>query len=99
MGKNIRRLLKFAITYPGWHTYAWGERATADAIATLVSYGMIETNEHRQFRLIGNERLFQLKLDVADMAASHRTQFTRCRKCFRLHDTDLRCPHCNGEGE
>lgn len=22
MGKNIRRLLKFAIEYPGWHTWA-----------------------------------------------------------------------------
>ncbi len=93
MGKNMRRLLLKAIKHPGWNTYAWGERATANAISTLVSYGFIEVNEHRQFRLIGNEQLFQLQADVNDMNASRRTQFTRC-KCGHLHDTDLHCLNC-----
>ncbi len=99
MGKNIRRWLKFAIEYPGWHTYAWGERATAEAIGTLVSYGFIEVNEHRQFRLVGNAQLFKLIQDNKYMRASRQTIFVRCPKCLRLHDEGWQCTHCKDGGE
>lgn len=51
MGKNILRLLRFAISYPGWHTYG-KDRSTVDALRRLENLGLIERNEHRQFRLI-----------------------------------------------
>ena len=50
MGKNQARLLRFAIQYPTWHTYG-KDRATVNAIRSLASYGVVEVNEHRQFRL------------------------------------------------
>lgn len=94
MGKNIRRLLKFAIEYPGWH--AWGrDRSTCDAIRVLVGYGMIETNEHRQFRLVGGGMLTRLRQDHEDMLASRNTRFVRCPRCLRLHDDGWQCPHCS----
>ncbi len=50
MGKNMKRLLLFAIKYKGWHT--WGkDRATCDAVRRLEAQGYIETNDCRQFRL------------------------------------------------
>lgn len=95
MGKNMKRLLLFAIQYPGWHTYG-KDRGTVDAIVKLGNDGFIETNAHRQFRLIGNEKLFQLQQDVDDMNSSHRTTFSRC-ECGHLHDTELVCSHCKPE--
>ena len=51
MGKNMKRLLLFAIQYQGWQT--WGkDRSTCDAVKGLQRQGFIETNEFRQFRLI-----------------------------------------------
>lgn len=99
MGKHIRRLLKFAINYPGWNSYAWGQRATANAIRVLVGYGFIEVNEHRQFRLVGNAQLFKLIQDTEDMKSSRNTRFVRCPKCLRLHDDGWQCPNCRYEGE
>ena len=50
MGKNMKRLLLFAIRYKGWHT--WGrDRSTCDAVRRLQEQGFIETNDCRQFRL------------------------------------------------
>lgn len=50
MGKNMKRLLLFAIHYRGWHT--WGkDRSTCDAVKRLCNQGFIETNCYRQFRL------------------------------------------------
>lgn len=93
MGKHIKRLLKFAIENPGWHT--WGrDRSTVDTINLLLSYGMIEINKNRQFRILCGHEIAQLRQDVADMNESHRTQFTRCCECGHVHDTDLRCSHC-----
>lgn len=54
MGKNMVRVLKFAIQYRGedrWHTYG-KDRATVDALRRLEEMGLIERNEYRQFRLI-----------------------------------------------
>lgn len=92
MGKNMKRLLLFAIQYPGWHTYGH-DRGTVDAIVRLGNEGFIETNSTRQFRLIGNAKLFQLQQDVNDMNGSNRTTFSRC-ECGHLHDTELVCSHC-----
>lgn len=50
MGKNMLRLLKFAIQYQGWQSYG-KDRSTVDALGALSSLGLIEMNEHRQFRL------------------------------------------------
>ncbi len=50
MGKNMKRLLSFAIKYEGWHT--WGkDRATCDAVRRLEAQGYIETDDYRHFRL------------------------------------------------
>ena len=50
MGKNMRRLLLFAIRFQGWHT--WGtDRSTCDAVRRLREQGFIETNDCRQFTL------------------------------------------------
>lgn len=51
MGKNMLRLLKFAIKYQTWHTYG-KDQSTVRALNRLVNLGLIEKNEHRQFRLI-----------------------------------------------
>ena len=50
MGKNMKRLLLFAIRFQGWHS--WGrDRSTCDAIRRLSKQGFIELNSYRQFRL------------------------------------------------
>ena len=50
MGKNMKRLLLFAIRFDGWHS--WGkDRSTCDALRRLCHQGFIETNEFKQFRL------------------------------------------------
>jgi len=52
MGKNMIRLLRFAIQFPSWHTYG-KDRATVDAVKRLERLGFVEINEYRQFRLWG----------------------------------------------
>lgn len=53
MGKNMLRILRFAISYKGWHTYG-RDRSTVDAISRLSNLGLIEVNRFRQFRLKQN---------------------------------------------
>ena len=54
MGKNMKRLLLFAIRFPGWHT--WGkDRSTCDAVRRLEEQGFIKTNDCRQFILATDE--------------------------------------------
>lgn len=93
MGKNVKRLLLFAIKFPGWHSYG-KDRATTDAIALLVRDGFIVVNGERQFRLELPDWVSQQSRDVIDMKASRQTQFTRCSKCGRLHDSGWSCVHC-----
>lgn len=50
MGRNQLRLLKFLIQYKGWITYGT-DRSTVNAVKSLQSYGLVETNEFRQVRL------------------------------------------------
>ncbi len=50
MGKNVSRLLRFALNHPGWNSYGT-DRSTRDALNTLVDYQLIELNESRQFRI------------------------------------------------
>ena len=50
MGKNMKRLLRFAVRYQTWHTWG-GDRAVCDAVKQLENQGFIETNEFRQLRL------------------------------------------------
>lgn len=50
MGKNILRLLKFAVRYPGWHSFG-KDRSTTDSVRVLAGHGLIEINQYRQFRL------------------------------------------------
>ena len=91
MGTNQRQLLHKAIHRPGWHCFAPDMQV---AIDKLKEYGFIEVKKMKmQYRLIGNEQLFQLQADVNDMNESHRTQFSRC-ECGHLHDTDVVCEHC-----
>jgi len=49
IGKNQVNTLTFAEKYRGWH-YAAKDRATKNAINGLKKRGLIETNEHGQFR-------------------------------------------------
>ena len=93
MGKNVKRLLLFAIKNPGWNTYG-KDRATTDAVALLVRDGFIVVNETRQFRLDLPDSIWKEKRDIADMLGSRQTQFTRCQKCGRLHDSGWECVHC-----
>jgi len=51
MGKHVLRLLKFALCYPGWHSY-YAERETLNAIRRLVKLGLIEVNKFKQFRIV-----------------------------------------------
>lgn len=85
MGKNMKRLLLYAIQSPGWQTYS-RDRATGD--------GFIVVNEHRQFRLRLPDAFRQQSQDITDMSESRQTQFTRCKKCGRLHDSGWECVHC-----
>lgn len=71
MGRNTYRLLKFAITYVGWHTYG-KDRATVGALSSLVARGLIEKNEHRQFRIKQPNAITFImarvrELDIADV--------------------------------
>lgn len=52
MTKGQARLAKFAMRYAveGWQGYG-RDRATVAHISALAEAGIIETNEHRQFRL------------------------------------------------
>lgn len=51
MGQNIVNVLKFAIRYPGWHSYAT-DRSTVDAVNTLAKHDILELSTiSRQFRL------------------------------------------------
>ncbi len=51
MGKNQLAMLRFAIAYAGWHSYA-KNRATTDAVKSLEQLGLIEVNKFHQFRLM-----------------------------------------------
>lgn len=51
MGKHMLRLLKFAIKYPGWHSWAKGDTAAINAVRRLVNHGLLEINDCGQFRL------------------------------------------------
>ena len=58
MGKHQLRLLKFAIKYPGWHSYSI-DRVTVKTIISLVEYGLLVVNERQQFKLnTGNKYRF-----------------------------------------
>ena len=50
MGKNMIRLLRFALSYPGWHSYG-KDRSTTKALSRLCNLDLIEINSFRQFRL------------------------------------------------
>jgi len=39
-------------------------------------------------------RIKKLERDWDDMYSSHCTSFERCKKCYHLHDSILRCPDC-----
>ncbi len=50
MGKNVDRLLKFAVRFPTWHSFG-KDRGTNDAIRTLANKGLVVVNDKRQWRL------------------------------------------------
>ena len=50
MGKNMLRMLRFAICYQDWYTYG-KDRSTVDAVRRLEKLQLLEVNEFRQFRL------------------------------------------------
>jgi hypothetical protein len=54
MGRNMLRLLRFALKYEGWHTYGT-DQSTVRALESLEALGLIEVNEYRQFRVIKGE--------------------------------------------
>ena len=68
MGKNMLRLLKFAIQYQGWQTYGT-DRSTVDALGALSAMGLIEMNEYCQFRLDQPNELRTGKIKDKDEAA------------------------------
>ena len=49
IGKNTLDALRFARMYPQWHSYA-GDRATVYAVWRLKERGLVEINQHQQFR-------------------------------------------------
>lgn len=52
MGRHMRRLLKFVIDYPGWHTLSKNDPAARRAVHSLVDYGLMEWSaKTHQFRL------------------------------------------------
>lgn len=52
MGRHMLRLLKFAISYPGWHTLSKHDPAARRAVNRLVGLGILEWNQPtHQFRL------------------------------------------------
>jgi hypothetical protein len=94
MGKNMRRLLHLAIHHPGWHSY--GSDMTK-SVEKLREYGFVEVRPAQStYRLIGNDKLFQMQSDISDMHGARRTQFTRC-SCGHLYEVDLQCLHCKGD--
>ena len=93
MGKNVKHLLLFAIRNPGWQTFG-KDRATTDALAVLVKDGLVVVNGSGQFRLNLPPWVARQSRDVQDMGESRCTQFTRCTKCGRLHDSGWECVHC-----
>lgn len=50
MGKNMLRVLRFAIKSDSWCSYA-KDQPTVRAIRRLEELRLIETNEFRQFRI------------------------------------------------
>lgn len=53
MGKNMIKVLKFAIELDGkWHTYDKRDRQVYDAIKSLKQIGLVETNCYEQFRIV-----------------------------------------------
>ena len=56
MGRHMRRLLKFVIDYPGWHTMSQSDEAAQRAMKRLAELGFIEVVRHAprdyQFRLL-----------------------------------------------
>ena len=89
MGPTQQRLLHKAIHYPGWHCFAPDMQSVIDK---LVKYGLIEVKK-MQYRLIGNEKLFQMQQDINDMNAARQTQFGRCH-CGHLYELSWGCGHC-----
>lgn len=59
MTKNEKRLLKFAIEYPGWHTCG---RDTVPLMRRLAGYGLVEMVEY------GRKALPQFRLALPDHA-------------------------------
>lgn len=55
MGRHMKRLLKFAIDYPGWHTMSRFDRPARNAMNRLERMGLLEVvwhaNKTIQFRL------------------------------------------------
>ena len=49
MGKNMEHALAFIRKYNGWHSYA-SDRATVYAVWRLKERGLVEINQHQQFR-------------------------------------------------
>lgn len=50
MGKHQLRLLRFAVTYRGWHPYGT-DKTIVQTIHCLVRAGLFQVNARRQFRL------------------------------------------------
>jgi len=66
MGIHMKRLLRFAISYPGWHTYG-KDKSTVGAIKRCAALGLLEVNEHRQFRLPVNAAIAYVQSRVKEM--------------------------------
>lgn len=49
-------IVEFALKYPGWHGYAKGCKETCAAVCAAHNLGIIEANEHHQFRLRSEEK-------------------------------------------
>lgn len=53
MGPHQINVLRFAIRFQGWHTFA-KDRTMKRAVKSLHAKGLLEINEFRQFRLRQN---------------------------------------------
>lgn len=51
-------LIQFATDYPGWHSFAQ-DRLTVEHVCASHNLGIIEVNEHSQFRLKSPEKARQ----------------------------------------
>lgn len=58
IGKNIQHAWNFAVTYPGWHTYSYCDRASRRAIEWLEARGLVEVCRHE------NDGQFRARLTV-----------------------------------